>query len=1017
MTLRQTLATLLMVGLFLAGNPGGILLAEGEAPPVEVAATEAPAAPADTGENGDNGANGGEEVPSTPEEGDGAEGTPGDNGDTTSNPPAEVLTGDAFAGTDTQTEANTNDVTVETPEGDEGDVEAEGQIPPPPWILAPDNTSSTTIDIDNNGTASTSAYVAANTGLNNAGGNASSSAHIATGDAVAVANVINVVNTNIVNSYGFLLFLNQLFGAGTFDLRDLGIEDMMANGITNNGGSTCNFFVCAQPSMNVNINNTGDITNAVVVNANTGGNNATGDGSLIETGDAYAAANVVNLLNTNIVDSNYLLVSMNHFGDYGDDIVFPNMDFFSWFLNGTGISGFSETILNNDATVNNNVDATAHTGGNALDGEGGAIGTGDAYSSGGATNVVNTNALGGNSLYILVRVQGDWAGEVFNLPEGLAWEQTPEGVAIYSAGNGVGSGGLSTSITNKGTINNNISVTALTGENRIDGDGGLIHTGDAFAAANVFNMVNTNVIGRNWLYAAINIMGNWDGNFSFGRPDLWIGGRAESPDAQIRPGSPINYTFTVTNFGDAVAHDVKITNEDNTNLVFDDNTAWDIGTLAPGESREIKRRGRVPASLSFGEHPVITRTTARARESDNNMEDNTETLSLLAIEVPTGGGGGGGNGGGGSAGGTGAGGFFNTRRAGDLAPIVVTKTANVSELTAPGSVDYTVTITNEGPTVYKAVLVDKLLSAATGKPTKESAFEIGTIGAGETVLVKYTMTFNEKTVAGLYANMAQVGAATTDHPGTARMVYSPVAETSLTIHGAVVAERESFLDLCKQYITKYMRFGSFNDPKEVTKLQTFLKDTEGFTDLEVTGIFDLATRTAVQKFQERYAGEILTPWGIKNPTGYVYYTTQKKVNEIYCAYNMGFPLSDVQLKEMNAFKASVEKARSTGAPMPSTNEVGMKSRREPTQTATVTNTTQVANTSVIQEAVDTALENANKNSPAAAARALLRASTTQKELPKTGFPPDFLKKWFNNTFGGQNNRGAFIMGELFSTRY
>ena len=49
------------------------------------------------------------------------------------------------------------------------------------------------------------------TGENNADGG-EGLATVVTGDAVATANVINVINTNIFNSEGLILFLNQLFG-------------------------------------------------------------------------------------------------------------------------------------------------------------------------------------------------------------------------------------------------------------------------------------------------------------------------------------------------------------------------------------------------------------------------------------------------------------------------------------------------------------------------------------------------------------------------------------------------------------------------------------------------------------------------------------------------------------------------------------------------------------------------------------------------------------------------------------
>ena len=106
------------------------------------------------------------------------------------------------------------------------------------------------------------------------------------------------------------------------------------------------------------------------------------------------------------------------------------------------------------------------------------------------------------------------------------------------------------------------------------------------------------------------------------------------------------------------------------------------------------------------------------------------------------------------------------------------------------------------------------------------------------------------------------------------------------------------------YLKDYLRIGDSNDTAEVTKLQKFLRDFEEFSDLEVTGIFDQATFDAVSAFQEKYKDDILTPWGIDDTTGYVYYTTQKKINEIYCEKE--FPLSQTQVSEISSFKSLLE---------------------------------------------------------------------------------------------------------------
>ena len=98
----------------------------------------------------------------------------------------------------------------------------------------------------------------------------------------------------------------------------------------------------------------------------------------------------------------------------------------------------------------------------------------------------------------------------------------------------------------------------------------------------------------------------------------------------------------------------------------------------------------------------------------------------------------------------------------------------------------------------------------------------------------------------------------------------------------------------------FLRIDFDNDPVEVRKLQVFLRDFEDFNNLEVTGVFDQATFDAVSEFQERYSQDVLLPWGLTSSTGYVYLTTRKKINEIYCQKE--FPLTEEQLAEIEGFK-------------------------------------------------------------------------------------------------------------------
>ena len=89
---------------------------------------------------------------------------------------------------------------------------------------------------------------------------------------------------------------------------------------------------------------------------------------------------------------------------------------------------------------------------------------------------------------------------------------------------------------------------------------------------------------------------------------------------------------------------------------------------------------------------------------------------------------------------------------------------------------------------------------------------------------------------------------------------------------------------CGPLLTTYMKQGRANSALEVRKLQKFLTMYEGFPLLRETGIFDNDTFTAVVAFQTKYTSDILGPWQASRPTGYVYKTTKKKINDLYCGY-------------------------------------------------------------------------------------------------------------------------------------
>ena len=154
----------------------------------------------------------------------------------------------------------------------------------------------------------------------------------------------------------------------------------------------------------------------------------------------------------------------------------------------------------------------------------------------------------------------------------------------------------------------------------------------------------------------------------------------------------------------------------------------------------------------------------------------------------------------------------------------------------------------------------------------------------------------------------------------ATQIVSPAVLGTSTAPAVAIGES------CDQYLTAFIRFGlpaatstaqagRANDPEQVKRLQYVLREFEGVSSVEINGIYDGATLAAVHIFQAKYASEILTPWGIRKSTGYVYLTTRKKVNEIYCRGTNQFPLTAAEEQVIERARISVE-APSVEIPIP-----------------------------------------------------------------------------------------------------
>lgn len=82
-----------------------------------------------------------------------------------------------------------------------------------------------------------------------------------------------------------------------------------------------------------------------------------------------------------------------------------------------------------------------------------------------------------------------------------------------------------------------------------------------------------------------------------------------------------------------------------------------------------------------------------------------------------------------------------------------------------------------------------------------------------------------------------------------------------------------------EYTTERIRFGRKNNTEQVKLLEQFLNKYEN-ANLPVDGYYSREDFRAVIKWQEKHANDILTPWGLKKWTGYIYKTSLAKIKEI-----------------------------------------------------------------------------------------------------------------------------------------
>lgn len=393
-----------------------------------------------------------------------------------------------------------------------------------------------------------------------------------TGDNLATLNLLNKLNSNITGLGSFSVFniYDTHIGDIVFNFADGNILNafnaasatVAKNSVTGPGSSNT---AISDGSFTVKeaTGNDAKITNDIVLESVTGQNEAsfnTGNG-IIQTGDATALGNIINLANTNLNVTKWLFGVVNIFGTLLGNIVLPqdtadnssnqqnaivsvgNSDTGPYSTNYASftdekIASFSAT---NNADIVSKVDVGANTGNNAssINTGGGLVVSGSADAAVSNSTVANTNTIDeeGTVYMIIVNEMGKWVGHIIGAPWGS--NSASNGLPITTQTGGFGGQTFTTeaqnsitgpfsynnsSITQKSeetyetvndaAIENNIKTYADSGNNEAiyNTGAGMIQTGDAKVGLNLVNMVNTNVIAKKFVAVLVNVLGSFLGD-------------------------------------------------------------------------------------------------------------------------------------------------------------------------------------------------------------------------------------------------------------------------------------------------------------------------------------------------------------------------------------------------------------------------------------------------------------------------------------------------------------------------
>jgi hypothetical protein len=389
--------------------------------------------------------------------------------------------------------------------------------PPVATDAAPTTQSSNTPDQPaTSSTSNTNTNATINNGItsdattgNAAVKNNTTAGNATTGDASAIATVMNTINSSVnTNGADFATFVTDVVG----DVHgDIMLYPMLLAAMLH--------AATAPEESSIAVNNDATITNDLNLTATSGnadvkGNTTAGNAT---TGTANTVANVMNIINSIIAANQSFMGTVNIYGNLdGDILVAP--DFLPQLLasnnGGSSAPANSLTVSSQETqSIINNINLNAASGNATVAGNTSA---GSATTGQAATNLVLLNLSGhqivaSDSMLVFVNVLGQWVGMIVDAPSGataaaLGTDVTTNNVAPD----------LTIDVNNNSQIVNNLNLNSQSGDATVAGNtkAGNATTGDATASANVANIAGSQLGLSGWFGVLfINVFGSWLGSF------------------------------------------------------------------------------------------------------------------------------------------------------------------------------------------------------------------------------------------------------------------------------------------------------------------------------------------------------------------------------------------------------------------------------------------------------------------------------------------------------------------------